>query len=238
VGLDSDQIPRLLASREEAKAIMKLVPWHTGFEALDFDANRTTAMSSELSQYRIVHFATHALVNNEHPELSRIVLSMVDKKGQQQDGSLRLQDIYNLKLPVNLVVLSACQTGLGKDVKGEGLIGLTRGFMYAGASGVVASLWKVDDDATAELMKHFYDGLFKRDLTPAAALREAQLTLRKDKRWQNPYFWAGFVIQGDYEQTVSGGYRRSAVKFAVLGSLAAIVLTTLMLVFLWRRRQA
>jgi CHAT domain-containing protein len=151
-----------------------------------------------LGQYRIIDFATHGFRNNEHPELSGLVLSLVDKEGQPQDGFLRLHDIYNLNLPVDLIVLSACNTGLGKDVRGEGLIGLTRGFMYAGATGVVASLWKVDDDATAELMKNFYEAMFKRGLAPSVALREAQMSMWKQRRWRAPYYWAAFVIQGQY----------------------------------------
>jgi CHAT domain-containing protein/tetratricopeptide (TPR) repeat protein len=238
VGVDIDSIPRLLSSREEAEAIISLVPWRTGFKAVDFEANRATAMASDLAQYRIVHFATHALLNNEHPELSGIVLSLVDQKGERQDGFLRLHDIYNLKLPVDLVVLSACQTGLGKDVRGEGLIGLTRGFMYAGASGVVASLWKVDDDATAALMKHFYAGMFDRGLSPAAALREAQLAMREQKRWQAPYYWAGFVIQGQYAGKAQGGYPvRPEVKVAILGGLGIILLSVGFIAIRRRRRR-
>jgi CHAT domain-containing protein len=196
--LDGTRLPRLLASREEAEAIMSVAPPGAAFSATDFAASRATATSGELAQYRVVHFATHGLLNNEHPELSGVVLSLVDREGQAQDGFLRLHDIYNLRLPVDLVVLSACQTGLGKDVRGEGLLGLTRGFMYAGAAGVVASLWKVDDEATAELMRHFYAALFRRGLPPAAALRAAQLALRQQTRWRAPYYWAGFVIQGEY----------------------------------------
>jgi CHAT domain-containing protein len=168
-------------------------------QALDFEASRTTALRPELGEYRIVHFATHGLLNNIHPELSGIVLSLVDKEGHQQDGFLRLQDIYNLKLPAELVVLSACQTGLGKEIKGEGLIGLTRGFMYAGAPRVVASLWNVDDLATAELMKLFYQRMLKDGLPAGAALRAAQLELSRQKRWASPYFWAGFVLQGEWK---------------------------------------
>ena len=199
VSLSGDgHIPRLLASRAEANAIMSVTPWRSGFQAMGFDASRATVMNVGLGDYRIVHFATHGLLNNEHPELSGIVLSLFDQKGQPQDGYLRLHDIYNLKLPVDLVVLSACNTGLGKDVKGEGLIGLTRGFMYAGASSVVASLWKVDDEATAELMRLFYGYMLRDGLSPAAALRKAQVTMSQQKRWQSPYYWAGFVIQGQY----------------------------------------
>ncbi|HEV2764422.1 MAG TPA: CHAT domain-containing protein, partial [Pyrinomonadaceae bacterium] len=193
---DGGRLPRLLASREEAEAIMSVVPRGSGMKATDFEASRATAVGAELGQYRVVHFATHGLLNNEQPELSGIVLSLFDRQGQAQSGFLRLYDIYNLDLPVDLVVLSACNTGLGKEIKGEGLVGLTRGFMYAGAASVVASLWKVDDEATAELMRHFYRGLFERGLSPSSALREAQLAMRQQKRWRSPYYWAGFVIQG------------------------------------------
>src|SRR4029077_6353868 len=125
-----------------------------------------------------------------HPELSGVVLSLVDRQGKSQDGFLRLHEIYNLKLSADLVVFSACQTGLGQEIRGEGLVGLTRGFMYAGAQRVVASLWKVDDFATAQLMKQFYVGMLKDKLPPAAALRAAQLEMMKDKRWSSPYYWA------------------------------------------------
>jgi CHAT domain-containing protein len=191
---------RLISTRHEAKAISALVPERERMQALDFEASRITALRPELGEYRIVHFASHGLLNNIHPELSGIVLSLVNKEGQQQDGFLRLQDIYNLKLPAELVVLSACQTGLGKEIKGEGLIGLTRGFMYAGAPRVVASLWKVDDRATSELMKRFYQGLLGPErLRPAGALRQAQLSIWKQKRWRAPYYWAAFVLQGEWK---------------------------------------
>ncbi|HEX4947696.1 MAG TPA: CHAT domain-containing protein, partial [Blastocatellia bacterium] len=160
---------------------------------------RATATSEELSQYRIIHFATHGLLNSQHPELSGIVLSLVNEQGQTQDGFLRLHDIFNLKLGADMVVLSACQTALGKDVRGEGLMGLTRGFMYAGAARVVASLWDVRDEATAELMKRFYQGMLQRKLSPAAALRAAQVSLLKEPRYEAPYYWAGFVLQGEWK---------------------------------------
>ncbi len=194
------KIPRLLATREEARAIMAVIPEGTGFEATDFRASRSTVAGSGLDQYSIVHFATHAFVDDKYPESSGIVLSLIDQEGTPQEGFLRTNDIYNLRLPVDLVVLSGCSTGLGKEVKGEGLIGLTRGFMYAGAGGVTASLWKVDDEATAELMKRFYERMFKGGLTPSAALREAQVSMWRENRWHSPYFWAAFVIQGRYDQ--------------------------------------
>jgi CHAT domain-containing protein len=190
---------RLPLSRIEAEQITALVPERQRLKALDFAASRVTATSADMSQYRIVHFATHGLLNNVHPELSGVVLSLVDEQGQPQDGFLRLHEIYNLSLRADSVVLSACETALGKEMKGEGLIGLTRGFMYAGAPRVVASLWKVDDEATATLMKRFYRGMLKDGLRPAAALRAAQVFMRKEKRWRSPRFWAGFVLQGEWK---------------------------------------
>src|SRR5206468_10666089 len=118
--------------------------------------------------YRIIHFATHGVLNTKHPELSGLVLSLVDRRGMPQDGFLRLHEIYNLNLPADLVVLSACQTALGKEIRGEGLVGLTRGFMYAGAPRVVASVWKGDDGATAEWRRRFYQGMLKDNLRRGA----------------------------------------------------------------------
>jgi CHAT domain-containing protein/Tfp pilus assembly protein PilF len=189
---------RLRFSRVEADAIATLAH-NQGFEAVDFEASRAAATSAGLRDYRIVHYATHALANSLHPELSGIVFSLVDKQGREQDGFLRLYEIYNLKLNAGLVVLSACQTALGKEIKGEGLIGLTRGFMYAGAPRVVASLWRIDDRATAELMKRFYEGMMEQNLRPAAALRSAQVSMWKDQRWAKPHYWAGFTIQGEWK---------------------------------------
>ena len=189
---------RLRSSRVEAEAIVRLARGEN-LKALDFNASRATALSDELGQYRVIHFATHGLLNSLHPELSGLVLSLVDEKGQPQDGFLRAHDIYNLKLGADLVVLSACQTALGKEVKGEGLVGLTRGFMYAGAPRVVASLWRVPSKATAELMKRFYRGMLVEKLRPAAALRAAQIGMWREKRWNEPYYWAAFVLQGEWQ---------------------------------------
>jgi CHAT domain-containing protein len=186
-----------------------------------------------LGEFGIIHFATHGFLNDEHPELSGVVLSLFDENGQPREGFLRLHDIYNLKLPVNLVVLSACNTGLGKDVKGEGLIGLTRGFMYAGASSVVASLWKVDDEATAELMSYFYKFMFKDGLSPAAALRKAQISLSQQKRWQSPYYWSGFVIQGQYAQHGISNAKTSSIFWS---SAAAVVFGLALVFVFWRRK--
>jgi CHAT domain-containing protein len=193
------RLPRLRFSRLEADEIMAVTPEGEGMKAVDFDASRATATSPELSQYRTVHFATHGLLDSIHPELSGLVFSMVDKNGRPQNGFLELQDIYNLNLPADLVVLSACETGLGKEISGEGLVGLTRGFMYAGASRVMASLWKVSDAGTAALMGNFYTAKEKDGLPPAAALRAAQIKMWQKKRWRNPYYWAAFQIQGEWK---------------------------------------
>ena len=189
-------LPRLYFSRQEAEAIRSFAPPDQTWTALDFDASRAEAKKPDLGRYRVVHFATHGLLDSRHPELSGIVLSMVDRAGNPQDGFLRLDEIYNLKLNADLVVLSACQTALGEEVRSEGLIGLTRGFMYAGSPQVLASLWSVRDRAVAELMRRFYESLLRHHLTPAAALRSAQLSMLQDARWSDPYYWAAFVLQG------------------------------------------
>ena len=192
-------LTRLHFSRQEADEIARLAGDKRNFKALDFAASRAVVTSDKLSDYRIVHFATHGLINNHHPDLSGIVLSLVDEQARPQNGFLRLYDIYNLKLNADLVVLSACQTALGKDIKGEGLVGLTRGFMYAGAPRVVASYWRIDDRATADIMKRFYSAMLKDGLRPAAALRAAQVSMLQDKRWQSPHYWAAFTVQGEWK---------------------------------------
>jgi CHAT domain-containing protein len=196
---DSHQLRRLIFSREEAKSISALVPGEQLMVELDFGASLATATSRRLGQYRIVHFSTHGVLDSAHPELSGLILSLVDEHGQNQKGFLGYQEIYNLRLPADLVVLSGCDTALGKEIWGEGLVGLTRGFMYAGAARVLASLWEVDDYATAELMRLFYQGLKSNQMRPAAALRAAQLKMLEDVRWRSPYFWASFELQGEWK---------------------------------------
>jgi len=192
--------PRLPFSRREAEAIYATAAPGDATKALDFDASKARAVSHELGDYKIVHLATHGLVNSEHPALSGLVFSLLDREGRNQDGFLRLSDIYNLELNADLVVLSACQTALGKEIKGEGLIGITRGFMYAGSPRVMASLWKVDDEATAELMKKLYEGILRNGQRPAEALRAAQMWMLKQPRWKAPYHWAGFILQGEWKR--------------------------------------
>jgi CHAT domain-containing protein/Tfp pilus assembly protein PilF len=197
--VDISNLPRLTYTGDEATGILAISPPAASLNAVGFKANRAAAASPELASYRFVHFATHAVPDDDHPALSGLVLSLVDERGLPQDGFLRLHDIYNLRLNSDLVVLSACQTGVGKDVKGEGLINLTRGFMYAGSRGVVVSLWAVKDAATADLMKRFYKHLLVGKKKPAAALSAAQMEVRSQEGWAPPFFWAGFVLQGDWE---------------------------------------
>ena len=193
----SDRFPRLIATRQEADAVLASAQGKT-LRAMGFDASRKTVMDADLAQYKVVHFATHGIFDNESPGQSGVVLSMFDSRGRPQDGFLRLHDIYGLKLPAELVVLSACNTALGKPVRGEGLVGMVRGFMYAGAKRVVASYWKVDDEATGQLMGRFYMELLKQNRTPAAALRQAQLAMMQHDRWRPPFYWAAFALQGEW----------------------------------------
>ena len=195
---ESPSFPRLTSSRREAEAIAALAGDGDVFTALDFAASRATVDSGLLSQYRIVHFATHGVLDSRQPQLSSLVLSLVDEAGLAQDGYLRLSEIYDLELAAEVVVLSGCQTALGREIRGEGLVGLTRGFMYAGAERVLASLWRVQDKATAELMTRFYRSMLHQGRSPAAALRAAQLAIWREKDWQDPYYWAAFVLQGDW----------------------------------------
>jgi CHAT domain-containing protein len=190
---------RLRFTRQEAQTISSLFPSASSSQKIDFDASRTTATDGSLANYQIVHFATHGIANNKNPELSGIVMSMVDDKGNLVNGFLRLTDIFNLKLAANLVVLSACQSGMGQNIKGEGMVGLTRGFMYAGAQRVAVSLWSVDDEGTAVLMQKFYQKLLQQKLAPAAALRAAQIEMMQQEKWQSPYYWAAFTLQGEWK---------------------------------------
>ncbi len=188
---------RLPATRREARAIAGLAPFESNWMARDFDASRSNVLQDRLKDYRFVHFATHGLVDSRHPELSGLVLSRFDDQGQRLNGFLNLRDIYNVRLNADLVVLSGCQTALGEEIRGEGLVGLARGFMYAGAARVVASLWRLQDRTTADLMERFYRRLTQGD-RPAQALRHAQLSIWRERGRSDPYYWAAFVLQGDW----------------------------------------
>ncbi|HEU5131722.1 MAG TPA: CHAT domain-containing protein, partial [Pyrinomonadaceae bacterium] len=227
---------RLTHSSEEADAIAKAAPRGTTMVATGFDATREMAMNARLGEYQIVHFATHGFLDNVHPELSGIVLSMVDKNGVEKNGVMPLHDIYNMDLSAELTVLSACQTALGKDVKGEGFVGLTHSFISAGSRSVVASLWKVDDRATAALMAEFYQAMLQKGMSPAAALRAAKLKVMQDKRWSAPYYWAGFVVQGEYTNhiNIENNSRR---HLGVIVLLSLLLISCGLIAFKVRRRR-
>jgi CHAT domain-containing protein len=193
-----DAFPRLPFSRKEARSIVATARPGSALPVLDFAASRETALSTTIQDFRIVHFATHGLIDDEHPSRSGLVLSLIDRQGRPQDGFLRLPDLYNLRLNADLVVLSACRSALGKELRGEGLQSVVRGFMYAGAPRVVAAIWDVDDRATAAFMGRFYRAMLVEGHPPAAALREAQLAIRARAQWRDPFYWAGFVLEGEW----------------------------------------
>jgi CHAT domain-containing protein len=194
-------LPRLSSTLQEVRVINDLTTRGDRFVSTGFSARRETVIDGDFSQFRIIHFAAHGLFNDEHPDLSGLVLSRVDESGRRIDGFLRAADIYRLRLNADLVVLSACRTGLGRSVSGEGLLGVTRGFLYAGSRSVLASLWKVNDEATSELMQYFYSAMLKDGLSPSAALRVAKNRMYQQERWRSPYYWAAFVIQGKYNHS-------------------------------------
>lgn len=191
-------LERLPATRREAEAIAALAPSGEAWMVLDFEANRSAVLDGGLGRFRVIHFATHGVIDGRRPQLAGLMLSQVDATGRQRDGLLSLHDVYSLRLSAELVVLSGCETALGRELRSEGLVGLTRGFMYAGVPRVVASRWRAQDRVTAELMARFYRGMWQEKLPPPAALRAAQLSIRADRRWRDPYFWAGFVLEGEW----------------------------------------
>jgi CHAT domain-containing protein len=193
-----DALHRLPASAKEVETIAALVPGDQRLVATGFDASRSNILNANLADYRILHFATHALVDDRYPSLSALVFSRFDVTRAPVEGFLWLHDLYGLELGADLITLSACDTALGQELRGEGLIGLALAFLHAGGGSVVASLWKVSDQATAELMRVFYEHQLTRGLSPAAALRLAQLHVSKQRRWQDPYFWAAFVTYGEW----------------------------------------
>jgi CHAT domain-containing protein len=204
VGNGNLQLARLPYTETEAQNIGRLVPPNQQQSWLGFAANLANVTAPQLNDYRIVHFATHGVLDSQNPQRSGLILSRLTPNGTYQNGDLTLQEIFNLKLRAELVVLSACQTGMGqsidnvKDIQGEGLVGLTRGFMYAGTPRVMVSLWNVNDQSTAALMSQFYQNKLAKGMTPAAALRQAQLEMLRNPKYQAPYYWAPFILQGEW----------------------------------------
>lgn len=194
-GEDFSPLPN---AARETQEILGLVPEESRFAATGFAAKPELLREGRLTGYRILHFAAHGYLDEGNPELSGLALSMYDPEGRPQDGRLRLAEIYSLELPAELVVLAGCRTALTPKAQGKGLVGLTQGFFYAGASRLLVSLWDVDDAATAELMQRFYKALLAEKKTPAEALRQAQRELKATEGFAAPYYWAGFVLEGDW----------------------------------------
>lgn len=237
--VDIAHVQPLQYSRDEL-AKLKDIGGPSSSIVTGFDATRDTFQRTNFSKVAILHVATHGILDPNRPEYSGFILSTVDPEGRPQKGFITVRDIFELQAPVDLVVLSACRTGLGKDVRGEGLIGLTRGFMYAGASSVAATLWNVNDEVTAELMKLFYANMLDKGMAPAAALREAQNTIRQQPQWRSPHYWAGFTFQGEYKLPIkTHSNSPTAGKLPII--IAGVLLLVLFLVvvwWFWRRRKA
>jgi CHAT domain-containing protein len=178
-------------TRDEVKTIAAQFPPGASKVYLGGAARLESIESEALDRYRYLHFATHGLLDEEHPSQSGVVLTA----GRDDDGVLRFDAVTGLRLNAEVVTLSACNTGLGKLVSGEGMLGLVRAFLYAGAASVNVSLWSVNDAATADLMKEFYRNL-RRSMTPAESLRQAKLTLlgQDNTLWRHPHYWAPFVL--------------------------------------------
>jgi CHAT domain-containing protein len=229
-------LPRLFQAKRELRNIADLAGAESSLY-MGFNATRDNLLNADLSQYRILHVVTHGTLNDSEPELSGLYLSLVDANGQPLDGFVGLADIYRMRAPMDLVVLSACQTAMGKELRGEGLISLTRGFMYAGAASVVASLWQVNDAASAELMKYFYTYLLQDGMTPPAALRAAQNKIRSNPKWSSPYYWAGFTIQGDYDLNFKTSSQVTTKVEKVVVGVASSMLVLALAYWYLRRRQ-
>jgi len=192
-----NNLQRLQGSGLEASAILDSVNSSRTDSFSGFAATRRKLLGVRLSDYKIIHFATHAFTDEQRPELSGIVLSRYDERGRPEDEFVRLNDIYGFKLNADLVVLSACETAKGKEVKGEGLISLNNAFLQAGVRSVLATTWKVEDGASLQIMKEFYRGMAGDALTPSQALRKAQIKLWNNPQYRSPFYWAAFTLQGD-----------------------------------------
>jgi CHAT domain-containing protein len=193
---DNGIFERLKYSAEEVGDIASLFADQNHDIYLRGDASEQNVKTNVGSGYRYIHFATHGLINERQPDFSALVFSRAEDA--IEDGLLQAAEIFNLRLETDLVVLSACQTGLGKMVRGEGLIGLSRAFMYAGSPSVMVSLWRVSDQSTAILMKEFYTNLVEVEMHKSEALRQAQIEMIDDEQFAHPFYWAPFVLIGDY----------------------------------------
>jgi CHAT domain-containing protein len=189
-------LPRLQFAGREVRDIMRCAPSQYTRQLIGPNANRRVIMDGALGDSKFIHFIAHGFVNGQDPELSGLLLSR--PPGGRQDEFLRLSDVQNLHLSADLVVLSACRTARGAEPRAGGVVSLTSGFLRAGAAAVLSTAWKVDDEATAEFMKLFYERLFGEGQSPATALQGAQLAMAADARWHAPYYWGGFLLYGNW----------------------------------------
>ncbi len=195
---DAHSLPRLPWSRREAQSIARDFPADERWLALGFAASRQAVLHATWKPYGIVHFATHAIIDPKSPELSGIVLSLYNRQGRPVDGFLRVADIYNLSMPARLVVLSACDSAADSAAPADHIYSLANAFFYAGTPRVLATLWTLDDQAAAAFMVRFYRALLVLHLPPPQALRSAQMAMSAERRWRAPYYWSGFVLEGDW----------------------------------------
>jgi len=234
---DPTALSRLFHAKRELDSLGEVA----GNKALivrEYDATRDRFLHTDLSQYAILHLVTHGYFNPKHPQNSGFVLSDIDRDQKHLQGFIGLREIYELRAPVMLVVLSACQTALGENVRGEGLMGMTRGFMHAGASSVVASLWEVDDRATAELMKLFYSNMLQRGMKTGEALRAAQNSIRQRPEWRSPHYWAAFTLQGEYPRAISANSQTANAWFSTVILVIGLLVLSAVLFLLWRRQKS
>jgi len=225
-------LSRLPASKTEAETVSNAVGGSDMF--MGFDASRERLLSTNLADYKVVHLATHGFLDPERPELSSLILSRYDNTGKAIDESIRMHDIYSMKLNADLVVLSACQTGTGKEIKGEGVMGLNTAFLQSGARSVVSTLWQVEDNAANELMKEFYGRMVSEGMSPSAALRAAQIKLYNDPQFRSPFFWAAFTVHGD--AATSTPFKRDHTRLAIGLSALALLSLAALFFFRWRYR--
>jgi CHAT domain-containing protein/tetratricopeptide (TPR) repeat protein len=192
-----EALPQLRFADQEASSIVSVYGRSNTVVMSGFDATVDSFKALDWGSYTVGHFATHAILNQHRAELSGLVLSVEDAGGTARSGMLWYGDISRLHAPLELVVLSACETASGERVPGEGLLGLSHAFMAAGSQRVLGTLWKVDDEATAAWMRWFYLDL-KQSKSPAEALHQAQVQMAADPRWHSPYYWAGFTLEGNW----------------------------------------
>lgn len=206
--LGLDELRRLPFTGDEVEEIRSRFPAATALTARGFDANRETFFATDWRNVDVLHLATHALAHPELPALSGVVLSCRDRRGQPEDGFVRAFEISERSLPLELVVLSACGTGVGRDLAGEGALSLARAFLEAGSRRVVSTLWPVQDRSTSKLMVLFYQAYLAGASSPAEALRQAQLALAAQPKTRSPYYWAGFQLEGDWRNTAGNASTR------------------------------